>query len=284
MADMDPTTLFSVKGLVAVITGGGTGIGLMLAQTLEANGAIVYILGRRQDVLDNAASTSKHGNIYTIQIDVTSKSDLGAAAKHIEQKSGYVNLVIANAGISGPTLSGLSKDASLLEFRDHIDKWDVDEINQVFVTNSTAVLLTLTAFLELLDKGNQAKNVEQKSQFVSVSSAGAFSRGPLAGFAYSGSKAATVHMTKQFATKLAPYGIRANVIAPGVYPSEMTLDLMRSSNEGAFPKDFIPEERAGERKDMAGAVLFLASRAGGYVNGTVLLTDGGRLGIVPATY
>jgi hypothetical protein len=70
-------------------------------------------------------------------------------------------LVIANSGITGPTLAGLSKDASLLQFRDHLQNWEVDDINNVFAVNTTAVLSTLIAFLELLDKGNKASNVEQ---------------------------------------------------------------------------------------------------------------------------
>ncbi|KAF2026462.1 NAD(P)-binding protein [Setomelanomma holmii] len=284
MSDLNPASLFGVNGLVAVITDGGTGIGLMLAQALEANGAIVYILGRRQEVLEKAASTAKHGNIRTIRADVTIESDLAAAAQIVSERSGYVNLVIAKSVITGPTLLRLKKDASLIEFRDYLNDWDVDEYNRTYAVNTTAVFLTMVAFLELLDKGNKAGNVEQKSQFVSVVSAGAFNRMPMAGFPYSGSKAATVHITKQFATKLVPYGIRANVIAPGLYPSEMGDLLVKDGAYEKFSEDFIPAERAGDVKDMAGAILFLASRAGGYVNGNVLLTDGGRLSIQPATY
>jgi NAD(P)-dependent dehydrogenase (short-subunit alcohol dehydrogenase family) len=146
---------------------------------------------------------------------VTSKSDLAAAAEHVGQKSGYVNLVIANSGITGPTLAGLPKDASLLQFRDHLQNWEVDDINNVFAVNTTAVLSTLIAFLELLDKGNKAGNVEQKSQFVATTSAGAVCRTSLSGYPYNTSKAATVHMMKMLATKLVDFDIRANIIAPG---------------------------------------------------------------------
>jgi NAD(P)-dependent dehydrogenase (short-subunit alcohol dehydrogenase family) len=146
---------------------------------------------------------------------VTSKSDLAAAAEHVSQKSGYVNLVVANSGITGPTLGGLKQDPSLLEFRDYLQNWDTDEYTNTYAVNTTAVFSTLVAFLELLDKGNKAGNVEQQSQCVAISSAGAFNRVPMAGFAYGGSKAAVVHTMKQFATKLTPYGIRCNVIAPG---------------------------------------------------------------------
>ena len=206
----------------------------MISQALEANGAIVYVLGRRQEVLDKAASTAvclyllarvleniadrppqKHGNIYPVKADVTSKSDLSAAVDYIAEKSGHVNLVIANSGISGPTLQGLEKGASLADFRKHLFDWDSADFNETFAVNTTAVFYTIVAFLELLDKGNKAKNVEQKSQVIAVSSIGAFNRIPLAGYAYGGSKAAVVHTMKQFATNLAPYDIRSNVIAPG---------------------------------------------------------------------
>jgi NAD(P)-dependent dehydrogenase (short-subunit alcohol dehydrogenase family) len=123
--------------------------------------------------------------------------------------------VVANSGITGPTLGGLSKDASLIEFRDYLQNWDTEDYTNTFAVNTTAVFSTLVAFLELLDKGNKAGNVEQKSQFIGIASAGAFNRVPMAGFAYGGSKAALVHTMKQFATKMVPYGIRCNTIAPG---------------------------------------------------------------------
>ncbi|KAH7355985.1 hypothetical protein BKA66DRAFT_474285 [Pyrenochaeta sp. MPI-SDFR-AT-0127] len=267
MADLDPNSLFNVKGLVAVVTGGGTGIGLMIAQALEANGAIVYILGRRQEVLEKAANTAKHGNIHPIKADVTSKTDLSAAVDHVTQKSGYVNLVVANSGISGPTLKGLGKGATLAEFRNYLFDLDSNEFNNTYAVNTTAVFYSIVAFLELLDKGNKAGNVEQKSQVVCVSSVGAFNRVPLAGYAYGTSKAAVTHMMKQFATNLVPYDIRSNIIAPGFFPSEMTADMIKDRGGGdVWPRDWIPEQRAGDAKDMAGAILFLTSRAGGWLH------------------
>jgi NAD(P)-dependent dehydrogenase (short-subunit alcohol dehydrogenase family) len=101
------------------------------------------------------------------------------------------------------------------EFRNYLYKWEADDFNNTYAVNTTAVFYTVVAFLELLDKGNRAGNVEQKSQVVAVSSIGAFNRVPLAGYAYGGSKIATVHMMKQFATNLVQYDIRSNVIAPG---------------------------------------------------------------------
>ncbi|TIC97301.1 Rhamnolipids biosynthesis 3-oxoacyl-[acyl-carrier-protein] reductase [Colletotrichum higginsianum] len=266
-ANINAADLFSVKGLIAVVTGGGTGIGLMIAQGLEANGAIVYIIGRRKEALEKAASTA---------------SDLDRAVAEIKQAHGYVNVVIANSGISGPALKGLPPNPTIAQYRDFVFGWDQKDFTETFAVNTTGVFFTVAAFLELLDEGNKRGNFKQRSQVIATSSIGAYNRQPM-GFAYGASKAAVVHMFKQLSTVLVPFNIRANVIAPGFYPSEMTTGMLEQHKDG-WPKSFIPEERAGDLEDMAGAVLFLVSRAGAYTNGNVLVTDGGRLGVVPSSY
>ncbi|KAK7226902.1 hypothetical protein V2G26_014905 [Clonostachys chloroleuca] len=258
--------LFNVKGLVAFVTGGGSGIGLLIAQALEANGAIVYIYGRRKEVLEKAAQTAKHGNI------------------HIKTAHGYVNLVIANAGIGGPSIKTLKPNASLEEFENHLWGWTAEEFTETFAANTTGAFNTVAAFLQLLGEGNKKGNVTQKSQVIATSSIGAFNRSLTQGYAYGGSKAAVVHIFKQLATTLVPYDIRSNIIAPGFYPSEMTATVIAEREKQGWPKSIIPEQRAGDAQDIAGAVLFLVSRAGAYINGNVLITDGGRLSVVPATY
>ncbi|KAI3534310.1 short-chain dehydrogenase/reductase [Colletotrichum abscissum] len=280
--NLNAADLFGVKGLIAVVTGGGTGIGLMIAQGLEANGAIVYIIGRRKEALEQAAKTAKNGNIRTIQGDITSKSDLERAVAEIKEAHGYVNVVIANSGIGGPALKGLPPNPTIAQYRDFVFGWEQKDFTETFAVNATGVFFTVAAFLELLDEGNKRSNFKQRSQVIATSSIGAYNRNPM-GFAYGASKAAVVHMFKQLSTTLVPFNIRANVIAPGFYPSEMTTATVEAHKEG-WPKTTIPEERAGDVEDMAGAVLFLVSRAGAYTNGNVLVTDGGRLGIVPSSY
>ncbi|UPL00310.1 hypothetical protein LCI18_011244 [Fusarium solani-melongenae] len=265
----DINNLFNVNGLIAVVTGGGSGIGLMISQALEANGAIVYIIGRRKDVLRSASSTAatdpeqKHGNIHPIQGDITNKKDLERAVSKIESSHGYVNVVIANADIGGPSLTKLP---------------------DTFTINTVGVLNTVFAFLELLDAGNKKGNLKQRSQVIATSSIGGFNRSPALGYAYGGSKAAVTHIFKQLSTSLGQFNIRANVIAPGFYPSEMTTEAIEYRKTAGWPKSVVPEERPGDEEDVAGAVLFLVSRAGAYINGNVLVTDGGRLGVVPASY
>ncbi|KAK7457503.1 hypothetical protein CaCOL14_001475 [Colletotrichum acutatum] len=280
--NLNAADLFGVKGLIVVVTGGGTGIGLMISQGLEANGAIVYIIGRRKEALDQAAKTAKNGNIRTIQGDITSKSDLERAVAEIKEAHGYVNVVIANSGIGGPALKGLPPNPTIAQYRDFVFGWEQKDFTETFAVNATGVFFTVAAFLELLDEGNKRNNFKQRSQVIATSSIGAYNRNPM-GFAYGASKAAVVHMFKQLSTTPVPFNIRANVIAPGFYPSEMTTATVEAHKEG-WPKTTIPEERAGDVEDMAGAVLFLVSRAGAYTNGNVLVTDGGRLGIVPSSY
>ncbi|KAM0287946.1 hypothetical protein ACHAQH_000012 [Verticillium albo-atrum] len=283
-APIDVADLFGVKNLVVVVTGGGTGIGLMIAQGLEANGAIVYILGRRKETLDKAAKTARNGNIRPIQADITKKKDLERAVDELKAAHGFVNVVIANSGITGPGLDALPANPSLAQLRETLWSTSSDDFTNTFAVNNTGVFNTVVAFLELLDAGNKRGNVQQRSQVIATASIAAFSRKALAGYAYSSSKAGVVHLMKAFATTLVPYDIRSNVIAPGFYPSEMTEDLFAKQEDNGWPKSLVPEERPGDLQDMAGAVLFLVSRAGGYVNGNTLVTDGGRIGILPSAY
>jgi NAD(P)-dependent dehydrogenase (short-subunit alcohol dehydrogenase family) len=129
----------------------------------------------------------------------------------------------------GPTLDGLPKEPtpSLEEFHSFLWNTSMESFNDTFMINSTAMFYTMLAFLPLLDAGNKhlsspTLKTGVKSQFIATSSIGAFSRKPGAGFAYAGSKAAVIHMVKQLSTNLVPYHIRANIIAPGIYPSDMS--------------------------------------------------------------
>jgi NAD(P)-dependent dehydrogenase (short-subunit alcohol dehydrogenase family) len=156
----------------------------------------------------------KFGNIIPLRGDVTSKDDLKRLAAHVEAEVGHLDIFVANAGISGPDLSGLSSTPSLLELRDKLWSPSIETFADTYMVNACATFFSVIAFLELLDKGNK-KNGSQRSQVVAVSSISGFNRNVPGGFAYGGSKAATTQMMKQFATVLSPYGIRSNVIAPG---------------------------------------------------------------------
>ena len=222
MSSLEAANLFNVKGLVAVITGGGSGIGLMMTKALALNGAYkVYIIGRRREVLEAAAKESPHGNIIPIVGDVTSKDTLQSIVSHIEKEVGYINVLIANSGIGGPQSTSITPETSLEDYQSVLWDQPFDEYTKTFAVNTSAVFFCIVAFLKLLDAGNKKGNVEQKSQVIATGSIGGFNRKVPGGWAYGQSKAATTLMMKMMATNLVPYGIRANVMAPGRESSKL---------------------------------------------------------------
>jgi len=282
-------SLFDVKGLVVVITGGGTGIGLMMAKALEENGATVYIVGRRLEVLEKAAKeNNRHGKIIPLKGDVTSKESLQELASTIKAQTGYINLLVNNSGVFGPHTMDRPKNQSVKEFVDYFwNQASVEDFTRIFEVNVTGVLYTTLAFLELLDAGNkEGRGLEGvSSQVVTVSSIGGLRRDKnVASFAYQSSKAGVTHLAKILASVLPDYDIRSNIITPGLFPSEMSNAAFPLTESTAIPPELVPLKRVGKTTDMGGLILFLASKAGAYVNGNVAVIDGGRLSLACSTY
>ncbi|KAF5651938.1 3-oxoacyl-reductase [Fusarium sp. NRRL 25303] len=281
-------SLFSLNGLVAVVTGGGSGIGLMFVKALLQNGAAkVYIAGRRKEKLDEVAS-SLGDKVVGVQCDVTSKSDLQNMVSQIEKDTGYVNLLVCNSGIGGPQVKPITPETTLEEWAKSNFDTDFGDYVNTFAINTASVWFTSMALLPLLKKGNEKGNVEQTSQVIVTSSIAAFNKKAPGGWAYGQSKAGAVLAAKQLAVALPQWNIRANCIAPGLFPSEMSEPIVKmytdeSGQPGAVPTSMAPLRRMGDEKDMSGTFLYLASRAGGYCNGTVIVVDGGRLSNFPTT-
>ncbi|KAK3314221.1 hypothetical protein B0H66DRAFT_577900 [Apodospora peruviana] len=302
-ADLSVNALFRVDGMIAVVTGGGTGIGLAMARALAVNGAKrVYLLGRRAAPLAVAA-TQNPGVFDAVQCDVTDKASLQAVVDKITRDVGYVNLVIANAGaIGSPKRWDPSPSKSIAELRkDLFTDNSMEEMTAAFQVNVTGAFFTMTAFLELLDAGNKealkggfgkpltegSKVPSVQSQVIITSSISAFSRHAASVPAYCGSKAAIMQLAKQAATQLGGHGIRVNALAPGIFPSDLASGIMASRKPEEETPDntmFIPAKRFGTDEEMAGTLLYLASRAGAYCNGSAHVVDGGRLAVMPSTY
>lgn len=284
--------LFHVRGLVAVITGGGSGLGAITAHALADNGAeAVYILGRRVEALEATKAASPNPDIiHPIRCDVTSKDDLQAAADHVRKQSGYCNVLVANSGVAKAAIGAIDPAWDLKTLQERMWKPDVDEFAETFRVNNAGAFYTAVAFMGLLDEGNKRGDLVQKSQVIFTTSIAGYSRAPAAGFSYASSKAGVTHMTKQLATTFAPYKIRVNAIAPGFYPSEMTenMSFMKTDKnpreEGALSTAQVPLQRIGTEEDFAGVILFLTSAAGSYIDGNVVLTDGGRISTLPNSY
>ncbi|KAL4731579.1 hypothetical protein ACLX1H_000552 [Fusarium chlamydosporum] len=287
-SELNAGSLFNVEGLVAVVTGGATGIGLMFVKALLQNGASkVYIAGRRKEKLDEVAS-SLGDRVIGVQCDVTSKTDLQNAVSQIEKDVGYINLLVCNSGIGGPQVKPVTPETSVEDWAKANFDTDFDEYVNTFAINTVSVWYTSMAFLGLLKKGNEKANVEQTSQIIVTSSIAAFNKKAPGGWAYGQSKAGAVHAAKQLAVALPQWNIRANCICPGLFPSEMSEPIIKmysdeSGQPGTVPTTVSPLRRMGDEKDMSGTFLYLASRAGGYCNGTVIVVDGGRLNNFPTT-
>ncbi|KAK5199904.1 hypothetical protein LTR92_000445 [Exophiala xenobiotica] len=282
--------LFNVNGLVAVITGGGSGLGRMMARALAANGASkVFIIGRREGSLKETADSVPGGNIIPLVGDVTSKESLQQCVDKVKAEVDSIDVLVANSGISGPsvpTVDSNRQPIGIEQLAKNMWNPEPDAVTSTYAVNITGIHFTVAAFLPLLDAANKKRpqpptedNFKPRPQIITTGSIGAFLT------IYS------IHLTKQLSTLLIPYDIRANVIAPGLYFSEMTEGMYKAQGkvethnvEGTFPKDVIPATRSGDDQDMAGVILWLCSRAGAYINGCTVVTDGGRLGVVPSSY
>jgi NAD(P)-dependent dehydrogenase (short-subunit alcohol dehydrogenase family) len=265
----------------------------MITKALAANGASkIYIIGRRADVLESAANSINPSIVIPLAGDVTSLPSLISLSSHVASETGYINLLIANAGVMGPRPLKPSPGAPpppLAEYVAHALETPMSDFTRTYEVNTTAVYYTTLSFLPLLSAGNAQGNLDPdvRSQVLATSSIGGFSRLAGASFAYNSSKAAVTHMMKMLATSLVPYKIRCNVLAPGIFPSDLaggTIQNLGPGQGGVFEPGFVPAERAGSEEDIAGAVLFIASKAGSYLNGSVVVVDGGRLGMLTSTY
>ncbi|KAI3391945.1 hypothetical protein diail_6591 [Diaporthe ilicicola] len=172
------------------------------------------------------------------------------------------------------------------------NKTTYEDASKVVSTNIAGSYFTFVAFLGLLGAGNThpdsiGKSGLLQSQFISTTSTAAFARAEPPSYLYTASKAAVNHLTKALSSEYAKYGIRANAIAPGPFLTQMTEAHLPEGDltaVGSMPWQAIPATRLGTEEDMAGAVLYLASRAGSYVNGCILLPDGGTLSVRPGSY
>lgn len=211
----DANRLFSVTDYVCLITGGGTGIGLMAAQALAANGAKVYITGRRKEVLENAAKehSNYRGQIIPIgPCDVTKKEDLSSLFEELQKKEKYLNLLVCNAGISGTKAEPEHENASDLSKK----LWEMESVDvwsKTFETDVTSVYFTSVAFLPLLQAATSkggGKFEEFSASIITISSMSGMMRNAQGHFSYNAAKGATVHLSKLMSSEFQKAGIRVN--------------------------------------------------------------------------
>lgn len=274
-----------------MITGGGSGIGLMATQALAANGAKVYIVGRTEEKLERVAelySSSGGGQIIPVTADVTQKQDIALLLKEVESREPHLSVLINNAGISGESRQDVEGGAQQQQHASHGLKGTLfddssatfDDWTSVYRTNVAQLYFLTSAFLPLLQKGTEAEH-GFSSTVINISSISGIIKSSQHHFAYNASKAAAIHLTKMLAHEInnnaADLKIRINNIAPGVFPSEMTAGASDEKQKSALAKEKyeekVPAQRPGTDQDMGNAVLFAATNQ--YLNGQTVVVDGG---------
>jgi NAD(P)-dependent dehydrogenase (short-subunit alcohol dehydrogenase family) len=281
-ADFNRNSLFNLKGRVALVSGGGSGIGLMMTQAFAANGAKVYIVGRNKEKLDTVVNTYNkdiEGEIIALQGDVTSKDEVARLVKEIESREKCLCILVNNAGISGETVQPESDsatemkqnlfDTSKANAKDWLDTYNTDVVSLYFMTS---------AFLPLLQKSSEL-HPHWSGTVINTTSISGIVKGAQHHFAYNAAKGAASHLTRMMAAEIAAAGhkIRVNALAPGVFPSEMTADesdeYQKSHLEKKDYEGKVPAGRPGRDIDMAQGILALACNQ--YIDGQTLVVDGG---------
>ncbi|KAL1610084.1 hypothetical protein SLS60_001749 [Paraconiothyrium brasiliense] len=283
--------LFDVSHVTALVTGGGTGIGLMITQALVANGAKVYITSRREEVLQRTEElyNTGPGKIIPLVADVSQKEDILRLYDEVQQKEPKgIQLLVNNAGIARDdatkfSSSGQPDMSDPQAIADHFLKTPNEAWADTFQTNVTGVYYMSMTFLPLLAKGREV-TPGYTSSVVNVTSISGFMKGSSSGqFAYASSKAAATHLTRMLATTFAQTKVRVNCIAPGVFPSEMTAGDSGEDNKSKLNMEMSnPAGRPGADADMAASILVLASPGGIFFNEQILFPDGGNTLVQPA--
>ncbi|MCT8469338.1 SDR family oxidoreductase [Chromohalobacter canadensis] len=237
-----------LHGKIVLITGGASGIGLASAQRLIEEGAFVFITGRRQDVLDNAAE-ALGSNARGVQADVTKPEDLDRLFETIQIEKGRLDVLVANAGVG--------EFASLGEITE-------EHYDYIFDINVKGTLFTVQKALPLMKNGG--------SIILTGSTVG--SMGTPAMSIYSASKAAVRNLVRSWAHDLRGTGIRVNVMSPGPTKTDKLMELLPSEALSEMNRT-VPLERLGDPKETAGAVAFLASDDSSFMTGSEVFVDGG---------
>lgn len=250
---MDTTNLFRLDGRVALVTGGSRGIGRMIAAGFIAQGAKVYISARKADACF-ATAEELGENCIALPQDVSSVAGCKALAAQFAEHETKLDILVNNAGAAWGEPFEVFPEIGW-------DKvMDLNVKSPFFLTQS------------LHEPLKAAASRERPAKVINITSIDGQRLNPWETYSYHASKSALIYLTKRMAARLVRDGINVTSIAPGAFSSEMNRAARDHGDEVAKA---IPARRIGEAEDMAGAAIYLASRAGDYVVGDTITVDGG---------
>jgi len=251
----------NLEGKVALITGGGTGLGAAIAKRLVADGAKVCITGRRQNMLDKVSQSLPAGTVVTCSGDVSKQEDVKRMVETALSFGGKLNVLVNNAG---------------LDSNQSVTDIDLEEWQRVIATNLTGPFLLMKEAIPHMVKGGGGS-------IINISSLAAIICVP-EGPAYCATKAGLMHLTKQVALDYGPSKVRCNVICPGAFRTEMLehvitplAEKLGTDLEGGFAyfSANAPLHRVGNPDEITGLCSYLASEDSSFMTGSVLIMDGG---------
>jgi NAD(P)-dependent dehydrogenase (short-subunit alcohol dehydrogenase family) len=248
--------LFSVRGKVALVTGGSRGIGEMIVRGYVENGAKVYITARNAEACDTLArELSRIGECVSIPADLSRMDEIERLANALEGREQRLDILVNNAGAAW--------GAKFDEFPE--SGWD-----KVMNLNVKSVFFLTQRLLKLLEAAGRADDF---ARVINIGSIDGMHVSAIETYSYAASKAGVLHLTRMMAKYLANKHIAVNAIAPGYFPSKMTAAIPDEANEIVLRQT--PMSRVGRPEDMAGVALYLSSKASGFVCGATIAVDGG---------
>lgn len=255
---MDIFTLFDVRGRIALVTGGSLGIGAMIAEGLVRAGAHVWICSRKlEEIRATSDRLSQWGTCKAVAADLSQSAGIEAVSAELAGRP--LDILVNNAGASWAA---------------PVETFPRSGFEKVLNLNVTAPFMLIQ---ELLPNLRQAASADYPSRIVNIASIDGLRPPALDSFAYSASKAGIIMLTRHLARALASDSITVNAIAPGIFESRMTAFWFDETHPAHAPRPAIPlGDRPGTPEDIAGAVLYLASRAGRHVTGITLPVSGGE--------
>jgi NAD(P)-dependent dehydrogenase (short-subunit alcohol dehydrogenase family) len=253
---IDP--LFDVSGKAVLVTGGTRGIGAMVAEAFVVRGARVLITSRSAEACRSTAERlSLLGSCAAIPANLAADDGIAAVATAVQADLGGLDVLVNNAGATWGA---------------PLDDYPLDGFDKVLRLNLRSVFAVTQALLPLLE---QRATVADPGRIITIGSIDGIVTSPGESYAYGASKAAVHHLSRNLARQLAPRNITSNVIAPGPFSSKMMAFLLDDPVKRREVEAGVPLGRIGSLEDMAGAAIYLASRAGAYATGTTLVVDGG---------